>query len=112
MSVVNHGGGAPAGSAGPGGQDRWKTPFAGDAEAPVGENERMITGGWRIVRPVVDTKACTNCLICWIYCPDACIVRFEEYVDVNYKYCKGCGICTRVCPVLCITDVPELDFAD
>mgnify|MGYP001045598229 CR=1 FL=1 len=32
-----------------------------------------ITGTWRTLRPVRDEVQCTQCLICWIMCPDAAI---------------------------------------
>jgi pyruvate ferredoxin oxidoreductase delta subunit len=65
------------------------------------------TGGWRTKRPVIDVEKCVNCLICWIYCPDASIIRLEKYVTVNYDYCKGCGICAEECPRKAITMVEE-----
>lgn len=87
-----------------------EVPFAGTFPSPKAENDVMITGTWRSVRPVVDVDKCTKCLMCWIVCPDASIVQTEKAVDVNLKYCKGCGICTHVCPVGAITGVPELEF--
>jgi len=51
---------------------------------------------------VVDPNKCTNCLICWIYCPDMAINRGEKVVKINYDYCKGCGICASECPVKAI----------
>jgi len=65
------------------------------------------TGGWRTKRPVIDVEKCVNCLICWIYCPDASIIRLEKYVAVDYDYCKGCGICAEECPRKAITMVEE-----
>ncbi|MEO0107676.1 MAG: 2-oxoacid:acceptor oxidoreductase family protein [candidate division WOR-3 bacterium] len=57
------------------------------------------TGTWRSRRPQWSSAKCTNCLICWIYCPDASIIVKEGKVSgVDYDYCKGCGICAEVCP--------------
>jgi 2-oxoacid:acceptor oxidoreductase delta subunit (pyruvate/2-ketoisovalerate family) len=79
--------------------------------APTTENEAMITGNWRFLRPVVDKELCTQCKICFAFCPDSCITVADEGVDVNLKYCKGCGICWTECPVEgAITPVAELDF--
>jgi len=41
---------------------------------------------------------CNGCGICYIYCPDAAIVRDGETYRVLYDYCKGCGICAEECP--------------
>ena len=65
-------------------------PFAGTIPSPQTENEGMITGGWRVRRPVCD----------------------HDKVTYNLKYCKGCGLCGAVCPVGAITMAPELDFDD
>ena len=71
----------------------------------------MITGNWRFLRPVVDQEKCTQCKICFAYCPDSCITVADAGVDVNLKYCKGCGICWTECPVEgALTPAAELDF--
>jgi len=64
------------------------------------------TGGWRSVRPVIDTEKCTSCMICWKFCPEACIVVKDGPV-IDLDYCKGCGICAEECPVGAITLVEE-----
>ena len=79
---------------------------------PTGEQKGMVTGNWRILRPVVDHDKCTMCLTCYISCPDACITVVDEKIKHNLDYCKGCGICTTVCPVECVDRVPEMNFAD
>lgn len=86
-------------------------PFAGTVPSPKTENDVMITGHWRIVRPVVEPEKCTQCLTCWLACPDACLKPSADgAIEIDLKYCKGCGICTHVCPVGAITNVPELEF--
>ncbi len=62
------------------------------------------TGSWRIFRPVKDEERCNKCLICWIYCPEACISK-EIVIDMDY--CKGCGICAMECPRKAIVMVKE-----
>ncbi|HHY46233.1 MAG TPA: 4Fe-4S binding protein [Firmicutes bacterium] len=89
-----------------------EAPFAGTVRSPISENDKMVTGNWRMIRPVVDTEKCTQCLTCWLSCPDSCITPTEDFVEHNYKYCKGCGICIRVCTVGAVVGVPELEFED
>ncbi len=55
------------------------------------------TGSWRTFAPVLNEEKCTNCLMCWFYCPDGAIIRGEKKVKINYDYCKGCGVCVEVC---------------
>ena len=89
-------------------------PEAGIVKSPLPNSEQpdMITGGWRILRPVIDKEKCTMCKTCWLFCPDGSIEITENEVRINLKYCKGCGICANVCPVGAIDRVPELDFDD
>jgi len=63
------------------------------------------TGEWRVFRPVKDETKCNNCLICWIYCPEACISKSD--IEIDYQYCKGCGICAEECPTKAIVMVKE-----
>jgi len=63
-----------------------------------------LTGSWRIFIPVKDEEKCNNCLLCWIYCPEACI---SKDIEINFDYCKGCGICAEECPRKAITMVKE-----
>jgi len=76
----------------------WKSLPMGAVVLEPGSSLKYKTGDWRAFRPVVDREKCVNCLICWICCPDAAIVRKEKWVEVNYDYCKGCGICAKECP--------------
>ncbi len=63
-----------------------------------GTSRRFKTGDWRSERPIFLKDKCTNCLLCYIYCPDDSILMEDgKVVGVDYDYCKGCGICARVC---------------
>ncbi len=43
---------------------------------------------------------CMECGLCWLYCPDGCLVLNEDgFFEPDYDYCKGCGICAEVCPL-------------
>ncbi|GAB4278649.1 MAG: pyruvate synthase subunit PorD [Coriobacteriia bacterium] len=67
----------------------------------AGNSHYYVTGGWRSERPIRDLDKCTQCLICWIDCPDSAILveneqLAEEAFDLDH--CKGCGVCANVCP--------------
>ena len=66
-----------------------------------------VNSGFRTFTPVFDTKACIRCMFCWVYCPEGCIDKAGEAIEVDYDYCKGCGICAHECPKKCIQMVKE-----
>lgn len=81
----------------------WKEIPNGGVITEAGSALKYKTGGWRTVKPVVDKENCRDCLICWIYCPDAAIkTKDGKWLGVDYAHCKGCGICASVCPKKCI----------
>ena len=43
---------------------------------------------------------CNECENCYIFCPDASILKELERIShqVDYDFCKGCGICFVECP--------------
>jgi 2-oxoacid:acceptor oxidoreductase delta subunit (pyruvate/2-ketoisovalerate family) len=43
---------------------------------------------------------CDECDNCYVFCPDAAIIRGKhmENRHINYDYCKGCGVCAAECP--------------
>ncbi|HEY3365446.1 MAG TPA: 4Fe-4S binding protein [Symbiobacteriaceae bacterium] len=87
-----------------------EAPFAGTVPAPDKRNTMMMTGTWRLERPVLTESLCTQCMVCMLNCPDNCISLTPEAVQVDYDYCKGCGLCTATCPTDAFKDEPELNF--
>ena len=43
---------------------------------------------------------CNGCENCYVFCPDASILKTEDILShqVDYDFCKGCGICFTECP--------------
>jgi NADPH-dependent glutamate synthase beta subunit-like oxidoreductase len=43
---------------------------------------------------------CNGCENCYVFCPDASIMRTEAILShqMDYDFCKGCGICFSECP--------------
>ena len=76
---------------------------------PIGNEGIYIldTASWRNLRPVMDEEKCTNCGICFIYCPVNSIYKNYNGFAINLEYCKGCGICVHECPKGAIDMVPE-----
>ncbi|HEY3375474.1 MAG TPA: 4Fe-4S binding protein [Candidatus Aquicultor sp.] len=86
----------------------WKKQPLGATIPTAGNAVDNKTGGWRTERPVQDAEKCTNCLLCWINCPDSSVrVKDEKWDGFDYEHCKGCGICAKVCNVGAITMINE-----
>ncbi len=65
----------------------------------AGNSEEFETGGWRSQVPEIDVAACTGCMLCYFYCPDASIIiENGKATAIDLKHCKGCGICAKECP--------------
>jgi len=100
---------------------RKATPAGKKAKKAVPEGERELemlpyslmsskenkTGAWRLIKPVLDADKCTGCLLCWKFCPEACITVADGLPVVDLDYCKGCGICEAECPKGAIAMVAE-----
>lgn len=63
--------------------------------------------GFRTLHPVIDSNICIKCMMCWIYCPEGCIDKSGELLEIDMDYCKGCGICANECPKKCIKMVKD-----
>jgi pyruvate ferredoxin oxidoreductase delta subunit len=78
----------------------WKEAGESGIVRDAGNSVLYQTGTWRSMRPVRDLEQCTQCLICWVVCPDASVtVSDGKVVGFDYDHCKGCGICAQECPV-------------
>jgi len=66
------------------------------------------TGNWRTFRPTIDYSKCTNCMICYAYCPESAMSVGEDgRVKIDYDNCKGCMICMTECPLRAVTQSRE-----
>ncbi len=66
------------------------------------------TGNWRTFRPVIDYDRCTDCLICYAYCPESSLsLGADGRVHIDYDNCKGCMICMTECPPKAIAQQRE-----
>ena len=86
----------------------WRQLTRGGIITQPGSAREFLTGDWRTKKPVLDEAKCTNCLFCWIWCPEPAITRGPKVVSFDYQYCKGCGICAVECPVHAIKMVEEV----
>lgn len=77
----------------------WKDIPMGGLILEAGNADSYLTGDWKTYRPVHDEEKCTDCLLCWIHCPDSAIkVEDGKVVGIDLLHCKGCGLCAVVCP--------------
>ncbi len=82
----------------------YKDLVVGDRVIKPGISEEFHTGDWRSLVPIIDSSICIDCLTCWIYCPDNCILIKDDKIEgIKLTHCKGCGICATVCPKKAIT---------
>ena len=72
----------------------------------------LPVGTWRTMHPILEQKKCTNCGLCYLYCPPQCIHAEEEFFSIDLKFCKGCGICAKECPTDAIDMVLEGEATD
>lgn len=77
----------------------WRELTPGAVILDAGNAREIKTGTWRTtVKPVWKEENCSQCLLCWLYCPDmAIVVKDGKVTGIDYDYCKGCGICAFEC---------------
>lgn len=74
----------------------------------TGNSAVKRTGNWRTFRPSIDYARCTDCMICYAYCPESAMsVGQDGRVKIDYDNCKGCMVCLIECPLKAITQTRE-----
>ncbi|HYA56052.1 MAG TPA: 2-oxoacid:acceptor oxidoreductase family protein [Nitrososphaerales archaeon] len=74
----------------------------------TGNSYLRHTGNWRTFRPTIDYSKCTNCMICYAYCPESAMsVAQDGRVTIDYDNCKGCMICMTECPLRAVSQSRE-----
>ena len=74
----------------------------------AGNSASRHTGNWRITKPVIDYQRCTDCMICYAYCPESAMsVGADGKIAIDYDNCKGCMICQTECPLKAIGSIME-----
>jgi len=74
----------------------------------TGNSAVRHTGNWRTFRPNIDYGRCTDCMICYAYCPESAMsVAPDGHVTIDYDNCKGCMICMTECPLKAISQTRE-----
>lgn len=79
-----------------------------EAVTSTGNSAVKHTGNWRTFRPVIDFTRCTDCMICYAYCPESAMsVGPDGRVKIDYNNCKGCMVCLTECPLKAISQTRE-----
>jgi len=74
----------------------------------TGNSYLRRTGDWRTYRPVIDYARCTDCMVCYAYCPESAMsVKDDGRISIDYDNCKGCLICVTECPLRAIVKQQE-----
>jgi pyruvate ferredoxin oxidoreductase delta subunit len=88
----------------------WQEVLPGAIIQEPGNATEYETGSWRTYQPIFHEDRCTQCLLCWIYCPDSSVkIEDGKVVGFDYEHCKGCGICANECPPKCNAITMELE---
>ncbi len=79
-----------------------------EAVTQAGNSAIRHTGNWRTFRPNIDYEKCTDCMMCYAYCPESAMaVGPDGRVKIDYDNCKGCMICMVECPLKAISQTLE-----
>jgi dissimilatory sulfite reductase (desulfoviridin) alpha/beta subunit len=65
------------------------------------ENDLGVMG---IMKPAIDTDACSGCGTCTFMCPEKAIVLENENIKIIWDKCNLCGACVGTCPSDLITE--------
>lgn len=77
----------------------WKQVDPGGQVMTPGSSVNYRSSDWSPKVAEWIPEHCTHCLMCWVMCPDNCImIQADRIVGVDEYYCKGCEICIEVCP--------------
>lgn len=108
----------------------WNDVPIGGKILEAGNSKKYKTGDWRTFRPIHKPELCTNCMICWMLCPDSAIrcggvddknkgakgvsnnPKLGNFGGFDYDACKGCGVCAEECPFKAIEMKEEKEFKD
>jgi dissimilatory sulfite reductase (desulfoviridin) alpha/beta subunit len=59
------------------------------------ENDLGVMG---ILKPIIDTDACSGCGTCTFMCPEKAIVLEDDKARIIWDKCNLCGACVGTCP--------------
>ncbi|MBN1827568.1 MAG: 4Fe-4S binding protein [Deltaproteobacteria bacterium] len=80
------------------GLETWQEITLGNMVFRPGSAAEYKTGSWRAKKPIFTKTKCIKCGVCFIYCPEGCIIQDEQgCFEADLDYCKGCGICSAEC---------------
>lgn len=78
---------------------RWKELPIGGLILEAGNSVEYNSGSWSPQKLIWYPDRCIQCMLCWIYCPDASIkVEDGKVIGIDHYHCKACGLCITHCP--------------
>jgi pyruvate ferredoxin oxidoreductase delta subunit len=66
---------------------KWHELNVGCVIEEVGNASEYKTGDWRSSKPLWNNEKCIKCGLCWLYCPDAAVLRTDDgfYILITAK---------------------------